>query len=145
MLLSQEILAWIKYPGEGAEPLHYRIITKPMHEFNKSIREIYTGTPNLELAKVEATQIFHHSHRSLKDTSYMKKRAIADLPQAQRLCDLAKALAEVFTKTPKLCQSDHLAHIHLSGFGENHIDTFVSLGGETKPKWHIVHWVKLNP
>ncbi|RYP46073.1 hypothetical protein DL768_007665 [Monosporascus sp. mg162] len=140
-----EILVWIKYPVEGAEPLQYRKITNPVKQFNKTMKDIYEVhmvNAELELAQVEATQIFHQSRQSREDTSD-DKRAQADLQQAQRLCESTKALAKVFTKAPKPCQPPHSAHIHLSGLEESEIDMLVSVCGETKSKWHIVHWA--NP
>ncbi|KAL7948569.1 hypothetical protein V8C42DRAFT_314863 [Trichoderma barbatum] len=137
-----EILAWIKYPVEGAEALQYRRIANLVQQFNNTMRGIYEAhmaNSELELAQVEATQIFHQSRQSRKDNSD-EKRAQADLQQAQRLYESTIALAKVFTKTPRPCQPPHSAHIHLSGFEESEIDMLVSVCGETKSKWHFVHW-----
>jgi hypothetical protein len=139
-----EILAWIKYPAEGAEAVHYRMIAQQAQQFNSTMRGIYESLPvnaEPELAQVETTQIFHPSRQSQGDVSE-DKRAQADLKQAQRLRESATALTKVFKETPGPCEPPHSAHIHLSGFmlEESEIEMLVSICGEAKDKWHIVHW-----
>ncbi|KAI1317243.1 hypothetical protein F5Y16DRAFT_153501 [Xylariaceae sp. FL0255] len=137
-----EIFVWIKYPVEGAEPLQYREIANPVQRFNNTMRDIYTVhivSTELESAPNEANQIFYQSRQSMEDT-LGDERAQADIQQAQRLCESTIALAKVFTKAPEPCQPPHSAHIHLSGFEESEIDMLVSVCGETKSKWHVVHW-----
>ena len=108
----------------------------------RGIYESHMADAELEFAQVEATQIFHPSRQSPEDASD-DKRAQADLKQAQRLYESATALAEVFKRTPRPCEPPHSAHVHLSGFEESEVEMLVSVCGETRAKWHIVHWT--NP
>ncbi|KAK4443846.1 hypothetical protein QBC34DRAFT_416455 [Podospora aff. communis PSN243] len=143
--LPGEVLSWIKYPAEGAEALKYRKIAYRAQQFNNTMRGIYefhSADSELELTQVEATQIFHPSRQSPGDASD-DIRASADLKQAQILCESATTLAEVFKATPRPCEPPHSAHIHLSGFEQSEVEMLVSVCGEAKAKWHIVHWT--NP
>lgn len=97
-----------------------------------------------ELAQVEAALTFSPSRQSQEDAAD-NKRAQADLLEAHRLCKSTTALARVFTKASEPCQPPHSVHIHLSGFEKSEIDMLVSVCGETKPKWHIVHWAPPGP
>lgn len=109
------------------------------------MNDINMATIHLESAQVEETNAFYRPRQSQEDTSYEKK-AMDDVQQAQILCDLAKALANVFAKIPKLCELHHSVQIHLSGFEENEIDMLVSVcGKKVINKWHIVHWTNIDP
>ncbi|KAL6886896.1 peptidase S8/S53 domain-containing protein [Trichoderma evansii] len=138
------ILSWIKYPGKGAEAPHYDRIAKSAEEFNNIMNNICTATLGPKLTEAEATQISNSSQRNSSYTCTSNARALADLQQAQRLCELAKGLAKVFTTAPKSCRPDHFTYIHLSSFEESQIDMLVSLCGEAKPKWHMVDWTTLD-
>ncbi|OCK94770.1 uncharacterized protein K441DRAFT_696305 [Cenococcum geophilum 1.58] len=147
-----EISKWVKYPAEGTLPAQYRKIANPVQQFNGTMRRIYAAhivNAEPEIAQVEATQIYHQSRQAQDDPEEDRKRAQADIQQAQRLCEATKAIAKVFANTPQPCQPPHSAHIHLSGFEEPEIDMLVSVCGikSTKStestKWHIVHWA--NP
>ncbi|PON20790.1 hypothetical protein TGAM01_v210298 [Trichoderma gamsii] len=138
--LPHTISTWISWPREGTEPAHYRRITKTVKQFKETMRDIHMANSYLESTQVEIKQPYYHSHLSQEDTSY-KKRALDDIQQAHRLCELAKSLVKVFKKAPVPCQLNHSAHIHLSGFEKDEIDMFISICDEPEfRKWQIVHW-----
>lgn len=94
----------------------------------------------LDLAQVEAIQIFHQSRQS-QDDNTDNMEAEADIQHAQKVYESTMSLAKLFSNALKPCSPPHSAHIHLSGFDEKEIDMLISICGVNKTKYHNVHWV----
>lgn len=128
---------------QGAEPLQYRKIANPIQHFNNTIKGIYEAhmaNAELDLAQVEAIQIFHQSRQS-QDDNTDNMEAEADIQHAQKVCESTMSLAKLFSKALKPCSPPHSAHIHLSGFDEREIDMLISVCGVDRTRYHNVHWV----
>lgn len=139
-----DILKWIQYPTADAMSMQYRRIANPVKQFREIMRPIFEAhmvSSEPELASPKATQIYYPSSQSQHDPEENTRKALADIEQAQRLCESTVSITKVFKTTLQQCQPPHSAHVHLSGFKKPEIDMVVSVcGGMKSKKWHTVHW-----
>lgn len=124
--------------------MQYRKIANPVKQFREIMRPIFEAhmvNSEPELAPPKATQIYYPSSQSQHDPEENTRKALADIQQAQRLCESTVSITKVFTTTLQQCQPPHSAHIHLSGFKKPEIGMVVSVcGGIKSKKWHTVYW-----
>lgn len=137
--LPAEILGYIKYPADDAEPQQYREIRIAVRDFNQAMRDTYKARiveAEPDLFQAESTEVFYRSREDTSDDGLL---------QAERLCGYTKTIAKAFEKSQRLCEPPHAARIHLSGFEESEIDMVVSMCGNTQQKWHDVQWLCPSP